>query len=75
MWKRWALGALIVKKVGGMPPEALETWMHTVSDGHAALALEATEIKDLARFPKSTNVFQTRWLPIVCERGHGKSHC
>ena len=46
-WKRWARAALVVKKVGGMPPEALGPWIYTLLDGQAALALESIEITDM----------------------------
>ena len=36
-----------VKKVGGMPPEALGPWMYNLLDGHAALALESIDMKDM----------------------------
>ena len=45
--KRWARPALLVKKVGGMPPEALGPWRYTLLDGQAALALESMEITDM----------------------------
>ena len=38
VWKRWARAALVVKKVGGLPPEALEPWIYT---------LESVEITDM----------------------------
>ena len=47
VWKRWACAPLVVKKVGGMPPEALWPWMYTLLDGQAALALEAIKIRDM----------------------------
>ena len=28
VWERWARAALVVMKVGGMPPEALGPWMY-----------------------------------------------
>ena len=46
-WKRWARAALVVKKVGGLPPEALGPWKYTLLDGQAALALESIDIKDV----------------------------
>ena len=45
--KRWARAALVVKKVGGMPPEGLEPWIYTLQNGQAALALVSIEIKDM----------------------------
>ena len=47
VWKRWARAALVVKKVGRMPPEALGPWIYTLPDGQAALALESIEITDM----------------------------
>ena len=44
---RWARAGLVVKKVGGMLPEALAPWMYTLLDGQAAHALESVEIKDM----------------------------
>ena len=46
-WQRWVRAALVVKKVGGMPPEALGLRIYTLLDGHAAVALEAIEIRDM----------------------------
>ena len=40
MWKQWARAPLAVKKVYGMPPEALKPWMYTHLDSRAASALE-----------------------------------
>ena len=37
----------VVKKVGGMLPEAVGPWKYTLLDGQAALALESIEIKDI----------------------------
>ena len=47
VWKRWARAALVVKKVGRMPPEALVPFIYTLPDGQAALALESIEITDM----------------------------
>ena len=44
--RRWARAALVVKKVGRMPPEALGSWIFTLLDGQAALAVAAIEIRD-----------------------------
>ena len=39
--------ALVVKKVGGMRPEALGPWTYTLLDGQAAWALESVDTKDM----------------------------
>ena len=49
VWKRWTRAAPVVKKVGGMRPEALGPWMYTLLDGQAAPELESIEIKDLCK--------------------------
>ena len=46
-WKHWYCAALVVKKVGGTPPDALVPWICNLLDGQAALALESIEIKDM----------------------------
>ena len=47
VWKRWARAAFVVKKVGGMLPEALGPWIYIQKNGQAALALESIDIKDM----------------------------
>ena len=39
--------ALVVKKVGGMRPEALGPWIYTLLDGQAAWALGSIDTKDM----------------------------
>ena len=62
------------KKVGGVPPEALEPWIHTLLDGQAALALESVVIKDMCTDGREELVSrklkdsQTRRQPIVWEK-------
>ena len=43
VWKRWARAALVVKKVGEMPPEGVRPWIYTFLDGQA----ESIDIKDM----------------------------
>ena len=47
VWTCAARAVLVVKKVGGMPPEALGPWKYTLLDGQAALALESTDVNDM----------------------------
>ena len=60
MRKRWARAARVgqKKKVGGVPPEALEPWIHTLLDGQAALALESVVIKDMCTDGREELVFR-----------------
>ena len=56
--KHWARADLVVKKLGGMPPEALEPRMYTLLDGPAVLALESIEIKEMCMGGGEELVFQ-----------------
>ena len=50
--------ALVVKRFGGMLPEALGPWMYTLLNGQAALALESIDIKDMCTKGGDELVFQ-----------------